>query len=121
MPRKRSGSVRQPVESQHPGNSVVTRNSNFGGRSPDISGHNRSANALRKPPTPSKQPMGRTRVINSNNEVDYSQPRKAPISRQAHTPANRQKTPSHSTTIIERSQHLTRLVYVQCSCDHTIP
>jgi len=111
MPRKRSGTVNHPVENHQPGNSVVTRNSNFGGRSPDISGVNRTSIAQRKPPTPSKQPMGRTRVISSNNDVDYSQPRKAPNSRQVHTPAHRQTTPSHSTTIIERTQHLTRLVY----------
>lgn len=103
LPRRRSGSVRQTVDGYHPGNHVVTKNSNFAGRTSEDIPHTKSAGMLRghKPPTPPghKQPLGRTRIINTN-EVDHSATRH----QNTRTPQRRQKPPSQATTeIIDRS------------------
>jgi len=100
------------VDIYHPtGNSVVTKNSNFVGRTSNDIPHSKSAGVLRnKPSTPpsQKQPLGRTRIINTN-EVDYNPPR------YTKTPQKKQKVPSHPTTeIINRSKklpsHVTEMV-----------
>lgn len=94
--------MRQTVDSHHPGNSVVTKNSNFVRRTSNDIPHSKSAGVLRnKPPTPpsQKQPLGRTRIINTN-KVDYNPPRYT-------TPQKKQKPPSHATTeIISRPKKL---------------